>query len=78
MIVRQAAISSRDRMERPPEGMVFWPLRYPKPVQLILLIVLASACFVFYKLTLAIVGVIVALGVKEFYRVLKRDSGKTE
>ncbi len=78
VIVRQAAISSRDRMERPPEGMVFWPLRYPKPVQLILLIVLASACFVFYKLTLAIVGVIIALGVKEFYRVLKGDSWKTE
>jgi hypothetical protein len=71
VIVRQAAISSRDRAKRPPEGMTFWPLSYPKPVQLILLIVLASACFVFYKLTLAIVGVIIALGVKEFYRVLK-------
>jgi hypothetical protein len=71
VIVRQAAMSSRDRMTTPPKGMIFWPLRYPKPVQLILLITLASACFVFYRLTLVIVGAMIALGVKEFYRVLK-------
>lgn len=66
-----APACSRDRRQPPPEGMVVWPLRCPKPVQLILLIVLASACFVFFKLTLAMVGVVVALAVKEFYRVLK-------
>ena len=25
VIVRQAAISSRDRMQHPPDGMKFWP-----------------------------------------------------
>jgi len=42
---------------------------------LILLIVLASACFVFYRLTLAMVGVLIALAVKEFYDVLKTRPG---
>jgi hypothetical protein len=78
VIVRQAAISSCDRMQVPPKGMVFWPLRYPKPIQLILFMVLASACFVFYRLTLVIVGVIIAVSIKEFYKLLKTDKEAPE
>jgi hypothetical protein len=75
VIVRQAAISSHDRMEHAPDPMVFWPLQYPKPMQLILLIILASACFIFYRLTLAMVGVLIALAVKEFYDIFKTRPG---
>lgn len=79
IVVRQAAVSSRDRMiEKDPaasqklQGMVFWPIRYPRPLQLLLLIVLASSCFIFYRLTLGLIGVIIALAVMEFYKAVTR------
>jgi hypothetical protein len=47
--------------------IALWPISYPGPVQLLLFVVLAAGCFVFYKLTLA--GVILYAGFRQIVKV---------
>ena len=46
--------------------MTFWPIRYAKPMELLLLIFLATACFFAYKLFLLLVGFIIYQGLRQF------------
>jgi hypothetical protein len=52
--------------ERKLDGMTFWPIRYAQPMQLLVLILLAAACFFAYKLTLLLIAAILYKGVKQF------------
>lgn len=45
--------------------MIFWPIRYAQPTQLLLLIVLATACFFAYKLSLLLIAAIIFKGMKQ-------------
>jgi hypothetical protein len=48
------------------DNMTFWPIRYAKPMELLLLIFLATACFFAYKLFLLLVGFILYRGLRQF------------
>ena len=48
------------------DKMTFWPIRYAKPMELLLLIFLATACFFAYKLFLLLVGFIIYQGLRQF------------
>jgi hypothetical protein len=61
---------TKDEAHKRLASMTFWPLKYPAPLQLTLITALAFGCFVFYKLTLALVGVMLFLGVREVLRAL--------
>ena len=50
--------------------MVIWPLRYPKPVQLLFFLALAGSCFVFYRITLLLIGLIVFVSLRSVYKLL--------
>jgi hypothetical protein len=52
------------------KSMVFWPVLYPRPVQLLLFAGLAAGCFVFYKFTLILVGVVLYAGLQQVVKVL--------
>jgi hypothetical protein len=57
--------------------MTFWPLKYPAPAQLILVIILAAACYVWFQITLALVAVLVYRAVKELLKVINSGAGAT-
>jgi len=40
--------------------MTFWPLKYPRPAELTLFLLLGGACFVYYNLTLFLIGACIA------------------
>jgi hypothetical protein len=40
--------------------MTFWPLKYPRPAELMLFLLLGGACFVYYNLTLFLIGALIA------------------
>jgi hypothetical protein len=48
------------------DSMIFWPIRYAKPMELLLLIFLATACFFAYKLFLILIGFILYRGLRQF------------
>lgn len=67
------AITNQDRLrlsqttDLPPEEvekrlqkMTFWPLKYPRPAELMLFLLLGGACFVYYNLTLFLIGALIA------------------
>ena len=56
--------------EQKMEKMDFWPLRYPRPMGLIAYIVFAGFCFVFYKFTFVLLGILVIQTVRVVYRAL--------
>jgi hypothetical protein len=56
------------------KAMRFWPLSYPGPLHLLLIMTFSAAAFIAYKLTLIVVGITVALGAKRFYAILS-DGG---
>jgi hypothetical protein len=64
---RQQALLSR---------MEVWPLRYPKPVTLVAIAVVAAAAFFFYKLTLVLVGFVIFVCVKSVSRLLQGLGGQ--
>ena len=66
---------SPDECKKRIEAMDFWPMRYPRPNQLILAAVLAMGCFVFYRLTLVLAGFVLAVALKEAIRIFERWSG---
>ena len=55
------------------QSMKFWPILYPAPVQLLLFVVLAAGCFVFFKLTLILVGVMLYAGVRQLTKVFSTE-----
>lgn len=55
--------------------IALWPISYPGPVQLLLFVVLAAGCFVFYKLTLILAGVILYAGFRQIVKVFSVPSG---
>jgi hypothetical protein len=46
----------RDRLQK----MTFWPLKYPRPAELMLFLLLGGACFVYFNLTLFLIGALIA------------------
>jgi len=79
VILRQAARESRRRLQmRNPDpqtcaalnSMVFWPLQYPAPLQLLAFLFLAACCFIFYKLTLVLVGATLVAVITKFINSL--------
>lgn len=50
--------------------MVFWPLSYPGPLNLLLIMSFSIAAFIAYKLTLIVLGIIVAFGGRRLYAIL--------
>ena len=62
-------LSAEDCKKRVAE-MDFWPLRYPRPMELIAYIVFAGFCFLFYKFTFLLLGVLVIQTVRTIYRGL--------
>jgi hypothetical protein len=54
------------------DNMTFWPIRYAQPMQLLVLMALAGACFFAYKLTLLLIAGVVYQGVQQFRRAFQR------
>jgi hypothetical protein len=52
------------------ENMDFWPMRYPRPMELLAYIVFAAMCFVFYKFTVVLIGVFAMRLVYVVFRAL--------
>src|SRR5213075_3025880 len=61
---------SEDETIKRLDSIVVWPLKYPRPIELLVLTALAAGCFFFYKLTLLLLGVMIARGVLVALRVL--------
>jgi len=55
--------------------MTVWPIRYPRPIGLLLLIILATVCFFYYQLLLFVLALIIAQALRYFTGSLKRYSG---
>jgi hypothetical protein len=51
-------------------GMAFWPLSYPGPLNLLFIMSFSVAAFIAYKLTLIVLGIIVAFGGRRLYAIL--------
>ena len=81
ILLRQAAEVSRRRaihrnQDNPEvllklDRMVLWPMLYPQPVELLGFLFLAAMCFIYYKLTLVLVGVALAAVVTKFVKALQ-------
>jgi hypothetical protein len=54
--------------------MVIWPLKYPGPVELLSFLVVAATCFVFYRLTLVLVGMVIIAALKRVLKILSAES----
>jgi hypothetical protein len=52
------------------EDMDFYPMRYPRPMELVAYIVFAAVCFVFYKFTVVLFGVFAMRLVYVVYKTL--------
>jgi hypothetical protein len=81
ILLRQAAEGSRRRAihrnkDNPGvigklDKMVLWPMLYPQPVELLGFLFLAAMCFIYYKLTLLLVGVTLAAIISKFVKALQ-------
>jgi hypothetical protein len=81
ILLRQAAEGSKRRaihhnQDNPKvlekiDKMVLWPMLYPQPVELLGFLFLAAMCFIYYKLTLVLVGVALAAVLTKFVKVLQ-------
>jgi len=72
-ILRERANFTDEQFDKALDRMAIWPLKYPGPVELLSFLVVAGTCFVFYRLTLVLVGLVIAASLK---RVVKILSGK--
>jgi hypothetical protein len=59
--------------DRKAREMEFWPLSYPGPINLLLIMAFSAAAFVAYRLTLMVVGIVLALGVKRVAEILTQN-----
>lgn len=50
---------SKDECARRLDGMDFWPMRYPRQMELVAYVVFSLFCFLFYKFTVVLFGVFV-------------------
>jgi hypothetical protein len=75
IILRQAARESKRRLLMRTQdntirsvlkSMVFWPIQYPGPMQLLGFLFLAAWCFLFYKLTLVLIAATLAAIIAKF------------
>lgn len=66
---------SRDACEARLSEMDFWPLRYPRPVELLAYVVFAGFCFFFYKFTLLLLGALIIRMIAVPYRTLVKQTG---
>jgi hypothetical protein len=71
-LIQRLAIDSK-AYDHALDTMTFWPLKYPTVIQLLTFITVAGACFVFFRLTLILVGLIIAVALKKVYSLLTRD-----
>lgn len=62
------ASEAEDRLDK----MTFWPIRYAQPAVLLSLMLLATACFFAYKLSLLLVAAILYKAVKQFVNVFQK------
>jgi hypothetical protein len=63
---------SAKQLEDRLDNMTFWPLKYPTPSELILFLILGAACFIYYSLTLFLVGVVLLRSALLFLGVAAR------
>jgi len=54
--------------------MDFWPMQYPRPLELLAYVVFAAFCFIFYKFTIVLFGVIAMRMVHVVYKALARTT----
>lgn len=54
--------------------MAIWPLKYPGPVELLSFLVVAATCFVFYRLTLLLIGMVIVASLKRVMKILSSSS----
>jgi hypothetical protein len=67
--------AAKQRLDR----IVVWPLNYVRPVNMLLMVLLAFSCFIFYKLMIILVGMILAAAAAFFLKAFKspaNDGGK--
>jgi hypothetical protein len=55
------------------DKMAIWPLKYPGPVELLSFLVVAATCFVFYRLTLVLIGPVVAASLRRVVKILSAE-----
>jgi hypothetical protein len=55
-------------------SMVFWPVKYPRLIELIFATVLALACFLYYRLALLLVGYFIFVAARRAVQALKDSS----
>jgi len=53
------------------EAMEIWPMRYPKPIQLLIFVSVAALCFVCYKFALILIGTFLLGAIKELVKIVK-------
>jgi hypothetical protein len=51
-------------------NMDFWPVRYPQPMELLTFVVFAGFCFLFYKFTFLLCGILIIRLVQQVYKGL--------
>jgi hypothetical protein len=61
---------SKTTCKRRTVDMDFWPLRYPRPMELLAYVIFAAFCFFFYKFTLLLFGLLVMRMVRVVYKGL--------
>ena len=55
--------------------MVMWPVSYPRPLQLLVFMLFAILCLVFYRLGLVYMGIVFAATLTSVVKVTKQLEG---
>lgn len=71
--LRHSLSIGEEQFDRALESMAIWPLKYPGPVELLSFLVVAGACFIFYRLTLILVGLVIAASLKKVIDILSGE-----
>jgi hypothetical protein len=72
----QSAGLTDEQVQKKLVGMTFWPLKYPRPAELMLFLLLGGACFVYYDLTLFLIGACIGRAVLLFLGIATGTKGK--
>jgi hypothetical protein len=56
------------------QSMVIWPMRYPKPIELLVFIVVAALCFICYKFALLLLSVFLCFAIKDVAKIFRSQS----
>jgi hypothetical protein len=60
-----------DEVRKKLQSMVIWPMRYPKPIELLVFIVVAALCFICYKFALILLGTFLGFAIKEVAKIFR-------